>query len=174
MGQIELDPNQKFQVMLAELQERYNASHQIRERSVRFTLWISGMGIGLGWILVSKEIRLPQQLALTLLIVALFFGAAYFLAGLGRGFRKNREAMIRCERALGMHEPGVYLAERSLLPKEYCQTKCRWSDHFRTLSLWLLIVAASLLILTWSGPCATQAPNGKASTQTSTGGKQNG
>jgi hypothetical protein len=69
MRAFEIDEGQKIQVMLAELQERYNASHQIRERSVRFTLWISGMGIGLGWILVSQGIRFPQQLAITLLIL---------------------------------------------------------------------------------------------------------
>jgi hypothetical protein len=174
MREFEIDEGQKIQVMLAELQERYNASHQIRERSVRFTLWISGMGIGLGWILVSQGIRFPQQLAITLLIFALFFGTAYFLAGLRRGFQKNREAIVRCERALRMHEPGVYIPDQALLPKEYRQTKCRWSDHFRTLTIWILLVAGSLLILTWTGPCAMDAPSAKVNIGTYNGGNQNG
>lgn len=166
-----LNDEKKLQVVLAELQERYNASHQMRERSVRFTLWIAGMGIGLGWILVSKEIHFPQQVAITLLIFALFLGAVYFLAGLRRGFQKNREVVVRCERALGMHEPGVYLTGRSLLPGEYGQIRCKWSDHFRTLSLWLLIVATSLLILTWVGPCAPNMPAGDTAAIKSNGGK---
>lgn len=35
---MELNEGQKLQVMLVELQERYQASHQIRDRSMRFTL----------------------------------------------------------------------------------------------------------------------------------------
>lgn len=50
-----LNENQKLQVLLADLQERYNASHKIRERSIKFTLWISGMAIGLGWLLISQK-----------------------------------------------------------------------------------------------------------------------
>jgi ABC-type Fe3+ transport system permease subunit len=100
---MDLKEDHKFQVLLADLQERYSSSHMIRERSVKFTLWISGMAIGLGWLLISqKTLTLAQQVALTLLILALFAGTLYFLKGLRRGFQKNREAMINCESALGM------------------------------------------------------------------------
>jgi ABC-type Fe3+ transport system permease subunit len=94
------------------LQERYNASHKIRERSTQFTLWISGMAIGLGWLLISrKTLVLPQKIALSLLIAALFAGTLYFIKGLRRGFQKNRGAMIKCEHALKMHDPDVYLVD---------------------------------------------------------------
>lgn len=148
---MELSEDQKVQVLLAELQERYNASHKIRGRSTQFTLWISGMAIGLGWLLTSpREFEPSQRIALTLLIVALFAGSLYFLMGLRRGFQKNREAMIRSERALSMHDPGVFLAAVPLLPSEYSQTKWKWSHHFHTLYVWLILVAVSLLILTWT------------------------
>lgn len=52
---IQLNNDQKLQVLITELQERYNASHKIRERSTQFTLWISGMAIGLGWLLISRK-----------------------------------------------------------------------------------------------------------------------
>ncbi len=35
---IHLNNDQKLQVLITELQERYNASHKIRERSIQFTL----------------------------------------------------------------------------------------------------------------------------------------
>ncbi len=35
---MELSENQKHQTLLAVLQERYNASHKMRERSIQFTL----------------------------------------------------------------------------------------------------------------------------------------
>lgn len=145
--------DQKHQTLLAALQERYNASHNMRERSIQFTLWISGMAIPIGWLLISQQqLALVQKLALTLFIVALFGGTAWFMLGLKRGFLKNREVMIRCERALGMYETGVYLADSPLLSAEYCSTNRKWSDHFSTLTVWLLTVAMSLLILAWMAP----------------------
>ncbi len=169
-----LDDDQKLQVLLADLQERYSASHMIRERSVKFTLWISGMAIGLGWLLISqKALTLPQQVALTLLILALFAGTLYFLMGLRRGFQKNREAMINCESALGMHESGIYLKDVPLLPIEYRNTNRKWSDHFLTLYMWLILVAVSLLILTWTCPEPAKSLSPKVKSQQLIGGKDN-
>lgn len=148
-----LNENQRFQVTLAALQERYNVSHRIRERSIQFTLWISGMAIALGWLLISQQsLAFSQRVALTLLITAFFMGTLLFILALQRGFRSNREAMIRSERALGMHDAGIYLADAPLLPTEYNCTKRKWSDHFCTLCVWLILVAVSLSILTWTSP----------------------
>ena len=170
-----LNEDQKLQVLIAELQERYNASHKIRERSVKFTLWISGMAIGLGWLLISqKTLFLSQRVALTLLIFALSAGTIYFIMGLRRGFIKNREAMIRNERALGMHDPGVYLEDTSLLPAKYSNTKKKWSDHFHTLYVWLILVALSLLILTWTCPTQQEDLKQNSKTEQLKGGKENG
>ena len=150
---IKLDDNQKLQVLMIGLQERYHASHQIRGRSIQFALWISGMAIGLSWLLICQaSLELFQQIALTLLIATLFSGTIYFMAGLRRGFSNNRKAMVQCERVLLMHDSGVYLADEPLLPKEYSKTEKRWSDHFRTIYVWLILVALSLIILTWSCP----------------------
>jgi len=111
------------------------------------------MAIGLGWLLITqKTLMLSQRIALTLLILALFAGTLYFIMGLRRGFRKNRESMINKELALGMYDSGAYLEEISLLPEEYSQLKGRWSDHFHTLYVWLILVALALLILTWTSP----------------------
>jgi hypothetical protein len=170
-----LSEDQKLQVLLAELQERYNASHKIRERSTRFTLWISGMAIGLAWLLISPtSLMLTQRIALTLLIVALFGGALFFILGLQRGFNKNREAMIKSERALGMHDSGVYLENSALLPPEYNNTNRNWSDHFNTLCVWLILVAVSLSILTWTCPEPAKNPSSNIKTEQNNGGTNNG
>ncbi len=172
---MELKDDQKFDVLIAELQERYNASHKIRERSIQFILWISGMAIGLGWLLINqKTFVLSQRIALTLLSLALFAGTLYFLMGLKRGFRKNREAMINCERSMGMHDSGVYLAEGALLPTEYSRTDRRWSDHFHTLYVWLILVAVSLLILTWTCPEPEKQLPANIKKEQIKGGKENG
>ena len=159
MTTVQLKDDHKIQILLIELQERYVAAHKMRERSTRFTIWLSGMAVGLAWLLISqKTLLLSQRLALTLLIATLWIGAGIFILGLRRGFQSNRIAMIKSERALGMHEPGIYLKEDSLLPAAYKRTNSKWNDHFSTLCIWLCVVALSLLVLAWS--CPEQTKNG--------------
>ena len=135
---IDMTVEQKFQVLMAALQERYDSSHKIRDRSTQFTLWISGMAIGLAWLLVSEAIlSLSQRLALTLLAAVLYLGALFLVRALQRGSCRNREAMIRVERALGMHEKGYYLPDAALLPDQYGQTARKWSHDSCTLPIWL-------------------------------------
>lgn len=150
---MKLSDEQKTQVVISALEERYKAAHNMRERSMRFTLWLSGLAIPIGWLLIEKQkLILSQKLALALFILALFGGTIWFLLGLQRGFQKNREVMIRCEKALGLHQTGDYLADRPLLSSEYGSSRRKWSDHFSTLSVWLLTVALSLFILIWKAP----------------------
>ena len=150
---VQLKDDQKIQVMLIQLQERYSAAHKMRERSTKFTIGLSGMAIGLAWLLISHQtLSLSQRLALTLLIGTLWTGAGVFILGLRKGFQRNRKAMIKSERALGMYETGIYLKDSCLLPEAYKQTKGKWNDHFTTLCVWLCFVAISLLILAWTCP----------------------
>jgi ABC-type Fe3+ transport system permease subunit len=77
---IQLSDDQKFQVLLAELAERYNAAHKIRERSTQFTLWLSGFAIGLAWLLVSQSpLPTSQRIGLTLLILVFRFIEIYLI-----------------------------------------------------------------------------------------------
>ncbi|NQT57275.1 MAG: hypothetical protein HQ551_13715 [Desulfobacteraceae bacterium] len=162
MTTVQLKDDHKIQILLIELQERYAASHKMRERSTRFTIWLSGMAIGLAWLLISqKTLALSQRLALTLLITALWTGAGFFILSLRKGFQSNRRAMIKSEWALGMYKNGIYLKEESLLPAAYKRTNSKWNDHFSTLCIWLFVVAFSLLVLAWT--CPDQAKTGIAS-----------
>jgi len=150
---VPLKDDQKIQVLLIQLQERYAAAHKMRERSTKFTIWLSGMAIGLAWLLISHQtLTFSQCLALTLLIATLWTGAGIFILGLRKGFQSNRSAMIKSEQALSMYETSIYLEEDSLLPAAYKRTKGKWNDHFSTLCLWLCFVAISLLILAWTCP----------------------
>ena len=155
---MEFTDEQKQKVLLAVLQERYNASHTMRERSLRFTLWLSGMAIPIGWLLITKQqLFIGQKLALAMLIVALFGGTIWFLRGLRRGFEKNRQVMIRCEQVFGLYEKGAYLADSALLSQEYGSPTKKLSDHFSTISVWLLTVAVSLQLLIWTAPTAVDS-----------------
>jgi len=153
MCTVQFKDDHKIQVLLIQLQERYAAAHKMRDRSTKFIIWLSGIAIGLAWLLISQKMLVfPQRLALTLLIATLWTGAGIFILGLRKGFQNNRSAMIKSEQALGMYEVGIYLQEDSLLPATYKRTKGKWNDHFPTLCVWLCVVALSLLVLAWTYP----------------------
>jgi hypothetical protein len=77
---VPLDDGRKFQVLLAELQERYAAAHKMRERGLQFVLWLSGIAIGLTWILISqKELTIIQKGTLSALVTVLFLGALHII-----------------------------------------------------------------------------------------------
>jgi hypothetical protein len=153
MTTVQLKDDHKIQVLLIELQERYAAAHKMRERSTRFTIWLSGMAVGLAWLLISqKTLVLSQRFALTLLITTLWTGAGIIILGLRKGFQSNRRAMIKSERALGMYETGIYFKEEPLLPTAYKKTNNKWNDHFSTLCIWRCVVTFSLLVLAWTCP----------------------
>ena len=176
MSSVQLKDDHKIQVLLVELQERYSATHKMRERSTQFTIWLSGIAIGLAWLLIcQKSLMVSQRLALTLLIIILWGGVGIFILGLRKGFQSNRRAMIKSEKALGMFDVGVYLPEDSLLPAAYEQTDGKWNDHFSTLCVWLCIVALSLMVLTWTCTDNTKnmiSPDKKV--EIIKGGKKNG
>jgi len=175
-GAMPLGPEQELQVLLMQLQERYNAAHKMRARGVQFTLWISGMAIALCWIIVSKGfLPLGQKLTISGLAVILAVGAIYFLSGLAKGFHKNRQAMIRTESALGLHSEGLFPGQGSILPSEYRNAKKRWSDHFNTLMVLLALIGLALGSLVWLTPYeqANQTPHVKIE-QLYKGAKTNG
>jgi protein-S-isoprenylcysteine O-methyltransferase Ste14 len=148
-----LDENFKIQILISGLQERYNAAHKIRERGAQFTLWLSGMAVGLCWLLITHQnLQFFQKIALTLLILTLFCGSLVVLWGLMKGMKNNRNTLIKHERALKMYKKGVYLPDESLLPETYGKIKTKWTDHFCTLCIWLVVLAFSLILLTWSCP----------------------
>ena len=153
-----ISEDKKPEILLAVLQERYVASHNMRARGMQFTLWLSGLALALSWVLISAApLSTPQCWALTGLIVVLFAGTLYFIAALRRGFQNNRRAMISAEQALGMHESGTYLEDAPLLPGEYTSAKPKWNDHFRSLFVWILLLGVCLLVLTWtSGHCSKE------------------
>lgn len=145
-----LTNEQRFQVLMAQLQERYAAWHQIRSRSMQFTLWILGLAIAGTWNLLQNPCSFYQQrFASSALVLLLAFTATYFLASLARGARTNREALINIETALGNHKNRQFLADKPLLPVEYQDTKPRASSHFRTLYALLAVTSLYLLVAIW-------------------------
>jgi hypothetical protein len=149
----------KIDVLMAQLQERYNALHKMRDRSVQFSLWILGLGLGLSWLLISQvTLNGTQMIILGAFLIIIGFLALNFLRAIERGFRKNREVMIKIETLLKLHEDGYYGSADSILPKEFLEKRVKWSGHFPTLYSLIITVFIFLIVLTFTNPSSYTIP----------------
>jgi hypothetical protein len=63
-----ISEEKKIDVLLSQLQERYDALHKMRDRSMQFVLWILGFGLGLAWLLISEaSFTLSQKILISIL-----------------------------------------------------------------------------------------------------------
>lgn len=108
---IALDTNQKVTVLLAALQERYQALRTIRERVQSVGIWALGLlTAASGWLLQATEpLDDPKRwAALVGLIAAVLILRFVYLADLKRGFDAQQRAAARLERSLGLYQVGLF------------------------------------------------------------------
>ena len=114
---MQIDEKEKADILVSLLNERYNASHKIRERSFRITIWVLGLAVAFVWILINgTSLTLYQKLIMTILVIILGVTTFWFVYALERGFDKNRKVMIDLEEAIGCYKEGIYLDSRTLYP----------------------------------------------------------
>lgn len=163
VGHIEgigLSDDQRFQVLMAQMNERYQAWHHMRARSMQFTLWILGLAVAASWKLLQEPCSgVSQRIAATALVLLLGGAAMYFLKSLQQGVRTNREALINVETALHAHDRGSYLSDKAILPDEYKDARPRASSHFLTLYALLAVTSIYLLAAIWFPACPAPDSN---------------
>jgi ABC-type branched-subunit amino acid transport system permease subunit len=151
---VQIDSDKKINILLSLLNERYNASHKIRERSFRFAVWLLGLAVALVWVLISgNPLNVLQKIMLTIFVSILGGITFFFLYSLKKGFDNNRKVIIKIEEALGCYKDGIYSDSEALYPNEYKQMeKGSWFFHFNTIYLLIIIVTLIIIILTWVTP----------------------
>lgn len=108
---IAFDNNQKVTVLLAALQERYQALRTIRERVQSTGLWALGLlTAASGWVLQTTEPldNLKRWAALGGLMAAVLILRFIYLADLKQGFDAQQRAAARLELALGFYQVGLF------------------------------------------------------------------
>lgn len=145
--------DRKVDVMLALLLERYNAAHQMRARSTQFALWILGFAVALAWKLMGETTLFPSQKWVLLLFVTVIGGLSImFLKAIAKGFVRNKRVMKKSEAALGLYSKGVFLPNDSIFPENYREDKAKWSWHFITLYIWIVVVVGMVAALVVVNP----------------------
>lgn len=157
---MEISEEKKLEILLAQLQERYEALHKMRDRSMQFVLWILGFGLGMAWLLINEAaLTCIQQWAITLLLVLLGIATFLFVCGIERGFEASRKIIIKLETVLKLYEQDFYTKKEFILPPEYADEKKRWTDHFKTLYVIIISVFITLIVLTWANLCKIKSTN---------------
>lgn len=146
----------KIDILSAQLQERYVALHNMRDRSMRFVLWVLGFGLALAWVSISEAVfTFGQKIAITGLLLTFAIVADLFVRAIHCGFNANRQTMIRIEKALGLYDPGSYGTAEGVLPRAFADSNPGWTGHFGMLYLLVSIITILLLVLTWTNPCGS-------------------
>ena len=144
--------NEKPQIIQELLNQKYQAEHLMRERSTNFTKWILGFGLGFIWILLSqKNLSLPQQIIIVIFISLLAGASIYFIYDICKGFKNNRNIVVKLEDCLKLHDKGIYTDGFSLYPSDYkidYKKKCKTPSHFKTLYMLIFITGVIIILIT--------------------------
>jgi len=152
---MEIREGDKVNILLNLLNERYNASHKMRERSLNFAIWILGFVIvSVAWLLLNGTcLTTPQRSVLTAIIIFIGIITFWFLRAIKKGFDKNMEVMINIEQALGCYEEGLYTDSKALFPTEYKDIKKQpLSSHFISIYVWIIVAALVAVFMIWFNP----------------------
>jgi hypothetical protein len=148
-----MTPTEKTNVLLAALNERYEALRIIRARVQDVSLWTMGILFGAsGWIIASRQqFSWGTKIAfLVVLAVALGVVRCCYLADLANGFRTQQRVAAKIEEALGLFAPDFFgeTGTGSVYPKEWARTgSTRGKGKFFVTNFALIYVAGILLAL---------------------------
>lgn len=124
LTKIEMDKitqEQKVQILLHALEERYKSIHTIRDRVQNVSLWVLGLFVTAGgWLLQSSNTFLVKEkvffgLAILVSVIVL---RAFYLNDLEKGFKAQQRIQAKIEEALGLCSPGIF-TDASIYPKEW-------------------------------------------------------
>ena len=121
--QNKLNDEQKVNVLMSALEERYQSLRTIRERIQNICLWMLGILFGVSGWLIQSDIRLfTEEKTLFIIGLAILFAVLRFgyLSDLERGFKGQQRVVVRLERNLGLFNEGVFDdSNESVYPKSW-------------------------------------------------------
>jgi hypothetical protein len=119
--QFSLTNDQKLQVLMRALEQRYRAIDNIRDRVQNVCLWILGLFATGGGILLKAGIplSLTNKFSLSIMIVvAVLALRIFYFRDLERGFRAQQRIQARIEEVIGLSRKGVF-GNDSIFPEEW-------------------------------------------------------
>lgn len=161
MKKIELTEEQKINILLSALGERYNSIHIIRERVQNICIWTLGILLtAAGWLVQSSVVLgIKQKILYSFILLIAFIVVRFlYLKDLSKGFKSQQSVASRIESALSLYEKDVFVtSENSIYPKKWEQSgKEDGEGNFFGSNYYLLYVGFFILLITiWlhKSPC---------------------
>lgn len=120
---VKLDHDEKVEILRQILPQFWNEAIHWREDSWRFTKWLVSILVGVAGISVFTDKGL---LFAASILLALSIGGWLYLDKNYRSYCDRIELFVHVEEALLFFEDDIYVAGRSLLPKELLNKKVTW------------------------------------------------
>lgn len=120
---IKITEENKVQILLEALKERYSSIHIIRERVQVVCIWALGLLLAASGYFYQTEniISLNKKIFLILLILLIWMSLRFFFfTDLEKGFNKQRTIAAKIEESLGFYEKNFFNSkDEDLYPKEW-------------------------------------------------------
>ncbi len=148
----EANHSDKKDILIAALEERYEAIRVIRERVQSIGLWALGfMLAATGWLVQSDVFISPKQKLFYTVALGVAFLALRFkyLDDLQKGFAAQQRVAVRLEKTLGLYTSGVFdESGESIYPQKWEQAGNDNGDgKFFTSTYLLLYIGIAILAL---------------------------
>lgn len=106
-----MNDEQKINILLSALEERYRSIHIIRERVQNICLWLLGIFLAVsGWVIQSTIILTTPQKIIYIVgtLVAFYVLRFLYLTDLNRGFKTQQIVATRIEKKLQLFKPVAF------------------------------------------------------------------
>lgn len=152
MANNQITPENKLQILLAAVEERYKSIHIMRDRVYKISIWtIGAFLVVVGWVAKAGSDFSCLSSAFITVAVVLSSGCVYlYIRDIEKGFKSNFKTLVKVEKLLGFYSSKFFDdAEESLYPKEWSKTKDRPGNFFIYSYLMLLVGAIILVGEVW-------------------------
>lgn len=145
--------DQKVEILLHALEERYKSIHIIRERVQNISLWILGLFVTAGGWLLQSNANLESDEKIffgAIILISVIVLRIFYLNDLEKGFKAQQRIQAKIEDTLGLCTPGIFTQE-SIYPKEWATagTKKGKGNFFFHNYLLIYFGTAILLVSIW-------------------------
>ena len=151
------DKKHKEGILLEILKEKYLSAHEMRNRSLHFTLWVSGfLIIVIAWLFLHGNcLNIFQKALITLFLLVTGSITFLFIKDIHKGFNNNKKIMEKIEKALGLFKKSYFLKNESIYPDDYLSKENKTimekiKGHFFTLYVILFSVFLLAIFATWT------------------------
>lgn len=120
---MKIQEDQKINILINALDERYKSIHTIRERVQTVSIWILGILIGAsGWLFQSNMCFSLHQKTLSVALLLLVWATLrwFYFNDLQKGFNSQMKVAAKIEDSLGLFDEKIYTdSEDSIYPKSW-------------------------------------------------------